>query len=108
MLRPLYRWVLRLHPAGFRTRFADEMLSIFDHTTGITATVRLLVDGLISLLRQWTLRPEFRHEFSPLPTSCRRPDPWPRALDRVLLHDLLRHTIQLDPRSSLAHSGSRV
>ncbi len=32
MLRPLYRWVLRLHPAGFRTRFADEMLSIFDHT----------------------------------------------------------------------------
>ena len=34
MLRPLYRCVLRLHPSGFRQRFADEMLSIFDHTAG--------------------------------------------------------------------------
>jgi hypothetical protein len=65
MLRPLYRCVLRLHPSGFRTRFADEMLSIFDHASGNAATVRLLADGLISLLRQWALRPEFRHEFSP-------------------------------------------
>ncbi|MFZ1142364.1 MAG: S41 family peptidase [Candidatus Sulfotelmatobacter sp.] len=65
MLRPLYRCVLRLHPSGFCKRFADEMLSIFDHTPGKAAAVRLLADGLLSLARQWTLRPEFWHEISP-------------------------------------------
>ena len=65
MLRPLYRCVLRLHPAGFRTRFADEMLSIFDHAVGRVAAFRLLLDGLASLARQWTLRSEFWHEISP-------------------------------------------
>lgn len=65
MLRPLYRCVLRLHPSGFRRRFADEMLSIFDHSVGKPAALRLLVDGLVSLARQWVLRPEFWHELSP-------------------------------------------
>jgi hypothetical protein len=65
MLRPLYRRVLRLHPSGFRRRFADEMLSIFDHSVGKPAALRLLVDGLVSLARQWALRPEFWHELSP-------------------------------------------
>jgi len=65
MLRPFYRCLLRLHPPAFRERFADEMLSIFDHSEGIPAGVRLLADGLLSLLRQWTLRPEFWHELSP-------------------------------------------
>jgi hypothetical protein len=65
MLRPLYRCVLRLHPSGFRGRFADEMLSIFDHSVGKPAALRLLVDGLVSLARQWALRSEFRHELSP-------------------------------------------
>ena len=59
MFRSLYRGVLRLHPPGFRQRFADEMLSIFDHTAGRPAALRLLLDGLMSLARQWTLRPEF-------------------------------------------------
>jgi hypothetical protein len=64
MLRPLYRCMLRLHPPGFRKRFADEMLSIFDHTVGTPAPVKLLADGLLSLLRQWTLRPGLWHEIS--------------------------------------------
>ena len=65
MLRPLYRCVLGLHPSGFRRRFADEMISIFDHSVGKPAALRLLVDGLGSLARQWALRPEFWHELSP-------------------------------------------
>ena len=65
MLRPLYRCVLRLHPSGFRRRFADEMLSIFDHSVGKPAALSLLVDGLASLARQWALRSEFWHELSP-------------------------------------------
>lgn len=67
MLRPLYRRVLGLHPSGFRRRFADEMLSIFDHSVGKPAALRLLVDGLVSLARQWALRPEFWRELSPAP-----------------------------------------
>ncbi len=66
MLRHLYRCVVSLHPAAFRKRFADEMLSIFDETAGKRTSLRLLVDGLVSLTRQWILRPEFRHESSPL------------------------------------------
>src|SRR5713101_7167578 len=65
MLRSLYRYVLRLHPPAFRKRFADEMLSIFDHTIGKLAGVRLLGDCLLSLARQWALRPEFWHDFFP-------------------------------------------
>jgi hypothetical protein len=62
MLRSFYRCVLRLHPSAFRRRFADEMLSIFDHSVGKLAAVRLLLDGVVSLARQWTLRPEFWRE----------------------------------------------
>jgi hypothetical protein len=65
MLRSLYRCLLCLHPSAFRQRFADEMLSIFDHTAGKTSGVRLLMDGVVSLARQWALRPEFWHKLSP-------------------------------------------
>jgi hypothetical protein len=67
MLRYLYRCVLRLHPPGFHKRFADEMLSIFDASAGKPAAVKLLADGLMSLMRQWTLRPEFWNDLSPAP-----------------------------------------
>jgi Peptidase family S41/N-terminal domain of Peptidase_S41 in eukaryotic IRBP len=73
MLRPLYCCVLRLHPPGFRQRFAEEMLSIFDHAEGEAAAFRLLLDGLLSLARQWTLRPEFWHDISP--TLPQKPAP---------------------------------
>ncbi|HKC70375.1 MAG TPA: hypothetical protein VKB60_02075, partial [Terriglobales bacterium] len=72
MLRSLYRCVLRLHPPAFRGRFAAEMLSIFDRASGTAAGFKLLVDALISLSRQWVLRPEFWHEISsaaPLETA---------------------------------------
>jgi len=66
MLRSVYVWILRLHPRRFRQRFAEEMLLIFDQVAGSAAgrlaEAALVGDGLASLLRQWTLRPEFRRE----------------------------------------------
>jgi hypothetical protein len=62
MLRPLYRCVLHLHPPGFRQRFGDEMLSILDHTADKWEGLRLLLDCVLSLGRQWTLRSEFWHD----------------------------------------------
>src|SRR4030088_1765228 len=41
------------------------MLSIFDHSAGTSSSVRLLLDCVISLSRQWAVRPEFWHEISP-------------------------------------------
>ncbi|MGP0018910.1 MAG: S41 family peptidase [Candidatus Sulfotelmatobacter sp.] len=64
MFRSLYRCVLRLHPPAFRQRFADEMLSIFDQGAGKPAAAKLLIDGVLSLVRQWTLRPEFWRDLS--------------------------------------------
>jgi Ca2+-binding EF-hand superfamily protein len=51
--------VLRLHPRAFRERFGEEMISIFDEHAGGRRGV-LLADAIISLFRQWVLRP--RHE----------------------------------------------
>ncbi len=65
MLRSFYRCVLRLHPPGFRERFADEMLSIFDQTAERAPAFRLVVDAFQSLLRQWALRPEYWRQPSP-------------------------------------------
>jgi len=65
MLRSFYRCALRLHPPAFRKRFGDEMLSIFDQAHGTASALRLLLDALLSLSRQWTLRPEFWHDPSP-------------------------------------------
>jgi hypothetical protein len=65
MLRSLYVGLLRLHPPAFRRHFGEEMLSIFGQAVGRQAKLRLLGDGLMSLVRQWSLRPEFWHEFTP-------------------------------------------
>lgn len=59
MLRVLYRWVLRAHPPYFRQRFGDEMQSIFDCAESPGTEVGLLVDAVLSLMRQWSLRPRF-------------------------------------------------
>jgi hypothetical protein len=56
-----------MHPSGFRKRFSDEMLSIFDESAGKSPAIRLLMDGIVSLLRQWTLRSDFWHNPSPAP-----------------------------------------
>jgi hypothetical protein len=62
MFRHLYRFVVLAHPASFRRRFGDEMLSIFDQSEGKLSRVGLLADGVMSLLRQWALRPDFLQE----------------------------------------------
>jgi len=64
MLRHLYRVAIRFHPTAFRTRFGDEMLSIFDATQGNSARFGLLCDGLVSTIRQWTMRPDFQADNS--------------------------------------------
>jgi hypothetical protein len=62
MLRSIYSHLLRLHPEHFRQRFGDEMMSIFDQAAEDQQRRRLVLDGFISLLRQWSLRPEYWHE----------------------------------------------
>jgi hypothetical protein len=56
MIRSVYRWMLRLHPPGFRRQYAEEMLWIYDETAG-TGTISLLTDGFVSLVRQWMTCP---------------------------------------------------
>jgi hypothetical protein len=41
------------------------MLSIFDQAHGTASALKLLLDALFSLSRQWTLRPEFWQDLSP-------------------------------------------
>src|ERR1700682_1397856 len=55
--RMAYRSVVRLHPRVFREQFGDEMTWIFEEAAGTHGTLRLWVDGVISLMRQWVLRP---------------------------------------------------
>lgn len=59
--RSLYRLLLKLHPAAFRERFAEEMLWIFDEAAATQGTPRLFADAFISLMRQWVVRPESWH-----------------------------------------------
>lgn len=66
MLRFLYNATLRAHPPYFRQRFSDEMQAIFDHANGDLAKARLLADAMLSLVRQWTLRPQFWEEPAPI------------------------------------------
>jgi hypothetical protein len=54
--RSCYRCLLGLHPAAFRTRFADEMLWIFDEVASREGVVGLFGDALLSLARQWAVR----------------------------------------------------
>lgn len=62
MLRYLYRRVLDAHPRYFRQRFGEEMLAIFDESESGWGTTRLLADAVISLVRQWSVRPQFWEE----------------------------------------------
>ena len=67
MLRGAYVWIVRLHPRRFRESFADEMLHIFDQVAvgSLSTTVaeaKLVGDGIVSLVRQWALRPEVQRE----------------------------------------------
>lgn len=55
--RSLYRWLVHLHPPAFRQRFAEEMLCTFEEAAQNQNVAGLLVDGFVSLTRQWLLRP---------------------------------------------------
>jgi hypothetical protein len=58
MLRRLYRCAVRLHPCSFRRRFGEEMLYIFDQQEGMPAALGVTLDCMLSLLREWALRPD--------------------------------------------------
>lgn len=56
MLRRLYTLLVRLHPRGFRDRFGDDMLWIFDRSANTGNRAWLLADATSSALRQHLLR----------------------------------------------------
>ena len=58
MWREAYVTILRLHPEAFRSRYADEMLWIFDQEADGRPPYRLLADGCLSLVRQWWRGPQ--------------------------------------------------
>ena len=58
MIRRLYEWLIRSHPDRFRRRFGEQMLSIFDDSTGAKSGLHLLTDAFVSLLRQRLVRTE--------------------------------------------------
>jgi hypothetical protein len=60
MGRLLYVWLVDLHPHRFRERFAQEMTGIYDEHTGSRIRFSLFIDVLVSLFRQWVLRPAYR------------------------------------------------
>lgn len=68
MLRSLYIQILRLHPGAFRTRYGDEMLSIYDEAARSGQPWPLFGDACVSLGRQWLLR-ENEPEPQPAPLA---------------------------------------
>ena len=56
MFRHLYRFVLLVHPPAFRRRFAEEMLCTFEESSASEGPLTLVLDGVVSLARQWVLR----------------------------------------------------
>jgi len=51
--RRVYQLLLALHPAGFRERFAQEMLWVFDQSVADTGVCHALADGTLSAMKQW-------------------------------------------------------
>jgi hypothetical protein len=83
-MRPLariaYRAILCLHPHDFRAEFGDEMLWVFDEEmrdralrdgrSRVCGTVRLLLDGLRSVLVQHAPRPRKQQPEAVGPYYC--------------------------------------
>jgi hypothetical protein len=82
-IRPLYGFLMRLHPAAFRARFGDEMLWIFDELAQTDAAARsqsvgrLFGDVMLSLARQWTVRLATQNELE-WPPPTHEPLAWDR------------------------------
>ena len=51
-LRSAYRLLLRVHPPHFRGEFGEEMLWIFDEECRRGRAGRMILDGMLSLIRQ--------------------------------------------------------
>ena len=66
MTRMLYRWLVWMHPPGFRREFAGEMLWIYDETAQTGPVTPLLLDGCVSLSRQWLMRSGYWKTFAAL------------------------------------------
>ncbi len=54
LYRHLYRLLLRLHPAPFRSEFARDMALDFEDALATYGFARLFLDATRSLARQWT------------------------------------------------------
>jgi len=63
MSRALYRILVHLHPRGFRDRFEEEMLAVYDDAVATRGGFRLAVSTLVSLVVQW-LRPSPSHSMA--------------------------------------------
>jgi len=72
MFRPCYLMLLRIHPRGFRDRFAEEMLEIYDNTGNAGMRLGLFLDAIVSLGRQWLFRPRTAPQAAPaaIPTNA--------------------------------------
>lgn len=56
MLRFAYQCLLSMHPEGFRSRYGDEMLWIYEEASAKESVLPLFTDAIVSLTRQWVLR----------------------------------------------------
>ncbi len=63
--RTFYRTLLRLHPRGFRARFGDEMLLLFDEAVEGYGGWWLVGELVVSLARQRVLRAGVEDGISP-------------------------------------------
>jgi hypothetical protein len=52
LLRILYQTIIQMHPASFRGEFGEEMLWIFDEESPEGNAVRMLLDGMRSIVLQ--------------------------------------------------------
>ncbi len=59
MIRAAYRCLVWMHPPSFRREFGGEMLWIYDQAAQTRGAAPLLLDGVVSLVRQWLLRHGF-------------------------------------------------
>jgi hypothetical protein len=59
VLSSTYRIILRLHPQPFRAEFGNEMLWIFEEESRNGSSLRLLLDGLCSIVVQ-NVRPRIQ------------------------------------------------
>lgn len=75
--RRVYQLLLALHPAGFRERFAQEMLWVFDQSVADTGVCHALADGTLSVMKQWVANDVSPHAddgmFGRVPTQSLSP-----------------------------------